>query len=244
MKNNPRKAGAKLIVVIILFLLALGVAWLVIFNYFVSKDLNRKALGGIAWFGFDNKNALQGWEEKIIKGKVLYNINTSRADGYLNALSKGSASGIIYWLKFNPKIEPMVSWKWRVSKFPDKKSSAKEDNWWVEKDDYAARFYVIFPKFPFFRLHCLEYVWDDDLPKGTILKNPNFNNLRIIVIESGSANLGKWVSVERNIYDDYKKVFGKEPGSVGAIALMTDADNTASQAEAQYDEIRVGYGRQ
>jgi hypothetical protein len=135
----------------------------------------------------------------------------------------------------------MVGWKWKVTKFPERQPGVYEDSGWVEKDDYAARFYIIFPRFPFFRLQCLEYVWDAKLPIGTISTNPNFKNLKIIVAESGENNLGKWVTVERNIYEDFKKLFGKNPGNAGAIAIMTDADNTASTAEAQYNDIEVGY---
>jgi hypothetical protein len=49
---------------------------------------------------------------------------------------------------------------------------------------------------------------------------------------------------ERNIYEDYKKAFGRKPGAVGAIALMTDTDNTLSVAEAFYKDIKVGYKKE
>ena len=87
----------------------------------------------------------------------------------------------------------------------------------------------------------LEYVWDKNLPEGTIMSSPYFGNIKIIVVESGWQNVGNWAFEERNIYEDYKKAFGRKPGEVGAIALMTDTDNTASTAEANYDEIKVGY---
>jgi len=198
---------------------------------------------GVAWFTFDQSNALKLWEEKIFKGKVLYSIKKDRSGGYLNAYSENAASAILYWLKFEPVKKPMVSWKWKVTKFPKKTGGEYGESSWIEKEDYAARFYVIFPKFPFFRMKSLEYIWDKNLPVGSILTNPNFKNLKIIVIESGEKNLGRWVSVERNVFEDFKKAFGRNPGNVGAIAIMTDAENTASTAEAQYDEIKVGYDK-
>ncbi|MFA5157393.1 MAG: DUF3047 domain-containing protein [Candidatus Omnitrophota bacterium] len=202
----------------------------------------EKLFRGVAWFKFDRKDALEGWEEKIFKGKVIYSVISDRKDSYLNAYSNRSASGIIYWLKFNPRKEPMVGWKWKVTRFPETKEPAPagEDSW-LERDDYAARFYVIFPRFPFFRSQCLEYIWAKDLPLGTVLTNPTFRNLKIIVVESGEQNLGKWVSVERNIFEDFTKHFDSKPGPAGAIALMTDSENTGSTAEAQYNDIEVGY---
>ncbi len=206
--------------------------------------LREKIFSGIAWFKFNKKSALKEWQEKIFKGKVLYSVVIADgANGYLDAYSNNSASGILYWLNFDPIKKPMVSWKWKVIKFPEATAQASTGEGWLEKEDYAARFYIIFPKFPFFRVKCLEYIWDKQLPVGTVLTNPAFKNLKIIVAESGEQNLGNWVYIERNVYDDFKKIFGRVPSNVGAIAIMTDSENTASTAQAQYDEIKVGYER-
>ncbi|NQT90071.1 MAG: DUF3047 domain-containing protein [Candidatus Omnitrophica bacterium] len=191
-------------------------------------------------FSFKEEKALSEWEEKIFKGRVLYVVEDGKLGRYLSAYSKESASGIFYKIKFDPKKEPMVSWKWKVVKFPEKKSMRSESDW-IEKDDYAARFYVIFPRLAFNLTKSLEYVWDEDIPEGTVMTSPYFKNIKIIVIESGKKNLGKWVSEERNVYEDYKLAFGRNPGEAGAIAIMTDTDNSLSTAEAHYDEVKVGY---
>ena len=73
------------------------------------------------------------------------------------------------------------------------------------------------------------------------MSSPYFKNIKLMVIESGENNIGQWVFEKRNIYEDYKRVFGRSPSSrVGAIALMTDTDNTLSTAEAVYRDIKVG----
>lgn len=192
-------------------------------------------------FPFKKENALDEWEEKIFKGRVIYSVKVKKTDGYLSAYSKNTASGIIYRIRFYPKREPMVSWKWKVLKFPKKEKLGTSYGDWIEQDDYAARFYVIFPRLAFNLTKSLEYVWDKDLPEGTIITSPYSKNIKIIVIESGNRNLRRWVFEERDVYEDFKKAFGREPGEVGAIAIMTDTDNTASTAEAHYDEIKVGY---
>lgn len=192
-------------------------------------------------FLFKKKEALREWEEKIFRGRVLYSIKVNKTDGYLVAHSENAASGIFYKLKFDPNKEPMVSWKWKVVKFPEKGEVKSKGGEWIEQDDYAARFYVIFPRLAFNLTKALEYVWDENLPEGTIMSSPYFKNIKIIVAESGTKNLKKWVQEERNIYDDFMKAFGRKPPEVGAIAIMTDTDNSASTAEAHYDNIRVGY---
>jgi hypothetical protein len=226
---------------IIIFLGGISCFYLLVVPFPIKKIAQHKVFRGIAWFRFDQQNALSGWEEKVFKGKVSYRVEADKNDTYLEAYSRNAASGIVRWLKFNPIKYPYVSWRWKVLQFPGKKKGSYQDNWWIEKDDYAARFYIIFPRFPFFRYQCLEYVWDEFLPKGTVLTNPSYSGLKIIVAESGRENLGKWVDIERNLNEDFKKYFGGTPGNVGAIAIMTDADNTTSTAEAQYNDIEVGY---
>ncbi|MDP2940295.1 MAG: DUF3047 domain-containing protein [Candidatus Omnitrophota bacterium] len=196
------------------------------------------------WFPFNKENALDEWQEKIFKGKVLYVVKSQRGKGYLLAKSEKAASGIFYRITFDPRKYPMISWKWQVNQFPAKNLAAKSSKGWIERDDYAARFYVIFPAFYFMNTKCLEYVWDQTQPKGKILTSPYFRNIKLIITESGSSNLGKWVFVERNIAQDFEAAFGRPiRQKVSAIAIMTDADNTNSSAEANYSEIKVGYGK-
>jgi hypothetical protein len=194
------------------------------------------------WFPFNRDNALEEWEEKVFENKVLYAVQPQKEGGYLSAKSEKACSGLIYRMEFNPKKFPMISWRWKVSQFPDKEAVGRKKGGWIEKDDYAARVYVIFPSWYFLHTRCIEYVWDETMGEETILTSPYFRNIKLIVIESGRKNLGKWVFEERNIYEDYKKVYGRYPFSdVGAIALMTDTDNTLSTAEAAYTDIKVGY---
>jgi hypothetical protein len=192
-------------------------------------------------FPFNEENALSQWQEKIFKNRVFYSIKVKKRDSYLSAHSDNSASGIFYDIRFDPKEFPMVSWQWKVVRFPSRSGIEDEGSDWIEKDDFAARIYIIFPRLSFNLTKCLQYVWDKELPAGTIITSPYSDNIKLIIAESGRRNLGKWVYEERNIYEDYKEAFGREPGQVGAIAIMTDTDNTQSEAEAHYKKLKVGY---
>lgn len=193
------------------------------------------------WFPFNKENSLQEWQEKIFKNRVVYSVESEKKDGYLLAKSDKACSGLVYRMSFDSRKLPMMSWEWKVAKFPDKAQADSAKTGWIEKDDYAARVYVVFPSWNFLNIKSIEYIWDEDLPEGTIITSPYFGNIRLIVAESGRKNLNKWVAEERNIYEDYKKCFKATPPLVGAIALMTDTDNTLSTAEASYKNIRVGY---
>ncbi len=197
------------------------------------------------WFPFNEKSALLEWQEKVFKGRVLYTVTPDDPTGYLKAQSDKACSGLIYKIRFNAQDFPMISWQWKVNQFPgESKTSeaASPAGGWLEKDDYAARVYVIFPSWNFMNIRSLEYIWDEAVPEGTVLTSPFSANIKLIVIQSGRERLNQWVVEERNITEDYRKAFGKKSAvNVGAIALMTDADNTASTAEAEYKDIKVGY---
>jgi len=217
------------------FIFAASALVFIVFTHFTSAyDLPK-------WFPFNKQNSLQEWQEKIFKDKVIYTIEGSDKNGYLLARSDKACSGLVYKIQFHPKESPMISWQWNVTRFPAKTGSGSEAGGWIEKDDYAARVYIIFPSWIFTSTRSLEYVWAEDLAEGSVITSPYFRNIKLMVIESGKKNMGQWVSEERNIYEDYKKCFGSSPPVVGAIALMTDTDNTLSTAEASYKDVRVGY---
>lgn len=83
----------------------------------------------------------------------------------------------------------------------------------------------------------LMYVWDARAPVGAVIVNPRSDRVRKIVVESGAAGLGQWRHYRRNLVDDYRLAFGKTPGTLLAVALMTDGDNTSSQLSTWYRDI-------
>jgi hypothetical protein len=190
------------------------------------------------WFPFSAERSLNEWETKIFKGRVVYEVK----EDTLHALSKSSASAIFYKIRqrFMAQDYPMLSWKWRVVRFPDQEKLKTRQG--IERDDYAARVYVIFPSIFIFSSKVLEYVWDEAAPLESISSSPYSGNIKLIVAHSGNREIGKWVSEERNIINDYRRAFGRYPSlRVGAIALMSDADTINDIAEAYFDDIKIGY---
>ncbi|MFA5090276.1 MAG: DUF3047 domain-containing protein [Candidatus Omnitrophota bacterium] len=223
--------------------------WLVSFLFlllvFAFLKMDTWALELPKWFIFSSERSLDEWENKIFKGRVIYEVRRQYPESFLHALSQGSASAIFYRLKerFKAEDRPMISWKWKVIKFPDKEKIRTRQG--IEKDDYAARVYVIFPSIFFLSSKALEYVWDETAPEGTICTSPYSQSIKLIVVHTGKDESGKWVFEERNIFNDYQKAFGHKPGlKVGAVALMSDADNTQDVSEAYFNDIKVGYKKE
>lgn len=187
-------------------------------------------------FNFNDGKALNKWKSMIINGKVTYRLVQHDDGGHVNAVSEKACSALYYRIGYKLKEYPYLRWKWRVLQFPDK-SRAKTDE---EKDDYAARVYVIFPFLSFSSSKFIEYVWAENLPVGTILDSPDGKNIKMVVVRSGKEENSEWVVDTRNVYEDYISVFGQKPRrKVGAIAIMCDADSTKTLAESLFDDIMI-----
>jgi hypothetical protein len=96
---------------------------------------------------------------------------------------------------------------------------------------------VIFPHWFFPKTRTLNYIWANHLPQGTFLPNAYTANAMMIAVESGSQRAGQWLTERRDIVADYRQAFGGDPPRLGAIAVMTDTDNTGAMATAWFDDL-------
>ena len=85
----------------------------------------------------------------------------------------------------------------------------------------------------------LMYVWDNQAPVGSVVVNPRTDRVRKIVLDSGAAQLGRWRDHQRHLASDFRRVFGEAPGPLQSVAVMTDADNTRSTAQAWYGPVTL-----
>jgi hypothetical protein len=176
-----------------------------------------------------------GWQEKVYNRPVSWKAE-EEGGPVLHGTSDGTASMLYRDLDYDANAEPLVSWRWKVTRLPKKGPENTRAN-----DDYGARVYFFFPGWSFLTSYVLEYVWDNETPAGTVKTSPSSGKCKLIVVNSGTADLGKWVAVERNLKEDFTKAFGWAPDrNVGGIGFMTDSDNTRSSAEAYYGPVTIG----
>jgi hypothetical protein len=84
----------------------------------------------------------------------------------------------------------------------------------------------------------LMYVWDAELPVGTVVISRRTDRIRKIVVDSGRSELRRWRDHRRNLRQDFERAFGEAPGPLMSVALMSDSDNTQSEAQAWYGPVR------
>jgi hypothetical protein len=84
----------------------------------------------------------------------------------------------------------------------------------------------------------LMYVWCPKRAVGTVVHNPRTDRIRKIVVANPSSGLDTQ-AIQRNIVADYERAFGRAPGRLIGIAIMTDSDNTRGRARTLYGPIEI-----
>jgi hypothetical protein len=131
---------------------------------------------------------------------------------------------------------PILSWRWRVDEIP-----AGADERYTETNDSPAAVSVVFgTRFPMTPI-TIRWVWSSTLPVGAVAYRPGRGRAHNVVLGSGSVGLGEWVTVERNVVEDYVAIHGKAPpNEPQAILIQSDANRTpGGAAEAAYDDFRA-----
>lgn len=147
---------------------------------------------------------------------------------------------------------PMLCWRWRVAA-----PLQTADMTTKAGDDYAARVYLSFAVPPdtlglgtrlALKLAralrgnqvpdaAVNYVWDNTHTVGTWQANAYTDRARMLVLRTGSADAGRWVTERRDVAADFAKAFGHAPRRLTGVAVASDTDNTGETAHAGFAEF-------
>lgn len=174
------------------------------------------------------------WEQKRFQGQTQYAVIEQAGEKVLMARSDAAASALVFKKKYSLGDYPILSWRWKVESIIREGDARAKSG-----DDYAARIYVVFPHWFVPMTRSINYIWANKLQKEAHLPSRYAANSVMVAVQSGAENVGLWISERRNVREDYIRIFGKEPPAVGAIAIMTDTDDTGDIAIAWYDDLRI-----
>lgn len=174
------------------------------------------------------------WNLKEFAGRAQVEVVREDSRLAFRLVSRGSSFALYRDVVLDLRQFPILTWRWKVLSLP-----AGGDVRQRTSDDQAAQVYLIFPRWPAPRINSdvVGYVWDTRAPVETKLTSPQAANVKVVVLQSGAARLAQWVREERNVYQDYVELFGREPPRIGQVALMVDSDHTRSQAEALIEDL-------
>jgi len=141
---------------------------------------------------------------------------------------------------------PIVTWKWKVENIlrgNDEKTKGGDDHpirifFVFEPDESKQAFWFRLKRFIYLdRIHghpmggrFTEYLWSSHLQPGDIINDPGKPWQKLMVVEGGSLNLGKWISYKKNLYEDFRKLYGEELRRLIFIGILNDTDQTGQEA--------------
>lgn len=200
---------------------------------------------------FSNDDAAAAWKLFTVEGSVN-DLQHLVSDGTLQLTSDSSAGLLWRAFDFDPRAEPLMTWRWRVSRTFDTSSPLSP-----EFDNFPARLLVGF-----------DAGWDDAGPaalswrrkvervtgvtppsraicytfggnlSSTEAVDATFGEGRIVVVNLRVRGEG-WLDEVRDIAGDYRAVFREEPPRVMALGLGCDSHRLKLRAQAWFDDITI-----
>jgi hypothetical protein len=128
---------------------------------------------------------------------------------------------------------PVLSWEWKAVTLPEQGDIRGEIR------DQVARIVLMFP--PRYRPRMLGYVWDTRAPVGAEAHTKQTMLDRwLVVVRSGSADVGRWVREARNVERDYTRLFGGTPPAPMAVGVESHSEDAAHASEVYIGPITLG----
>jgi hypothetical protein len=200
----------------------------------------------------------EGWQAHVIRrDRSLTDYRIVRRDGrqVLEAHALRSTSGLSCNVDIDPLRRPWLSWSWRVDRFPAGVSIADD-----ERDDSPARIVLAFDgdastlrlrdrmfsdlvelvtgqPLPF---ATLMYTWDGEAAPEQVIAYPRSGRIQYLVVEKGAQRTGRWLAYRRNVRDDYRRIYGTEPGRIRQVGVLCDSDDLALELQAWFGDIALG----
>jgi hypothetical protein len=181
------------------------------------------------------------WKAKSDEGRSIYAVKAEDGRKFVHADAKDAASQIGYEQKWQLKDFPVLQWQWRADTFPTGSNERVKNGY-----DSVLAVYVAFGRSPLVK--GIKYVWSDVLPKGDKFTSLTSGRIKVVVLESGRALKGTWVTERRDVLADYRELFGPADATPVArgIAVLTDSDDTHSRSVGDYgpfDTFPAGAGK-
>jgi hypothetical protein len=186
--------------------------------------------------GSDPDGVPNGWQLKEKAGRASLSI--VNVDGLKAVQLRSTNTSFSLQRQVNADLKkfPILSWKWKVTKLPE-----GGDFRHSKTDDQAAQLFVAFNK-----RQMIVYIWDTTAPKDLIGEAlaPPFMSIKVVVLRSAKEDAGKWLTESRNVYEDYRKLYGDTPSPpvAAGVRLQINTQHTRSSAESYFADLAFETG--
>lgn len=178
---------------------------------------------------------VEEWEHHKFVSETKYALVKEDGKPAIQAVGQESSSGLYKKIEYSLREYPWLEWAWKLEK-----AHKTADLRLREKEDMALGIFLIFsPSWLMpWKTKTVAYVWSGANHRpGQILMGPNHH---YYVLQAGEEKKGRWITERRNLYEDYKRIYGiypkKDPRAIG---LFTDNDQTKEPVKGYYGPIRA-----
>jgi DUF3047 family protein len=180
-----------------------------------------------------------GWEVRTVPGTAVatFRADPSGADGagvLVTEADDASATFATQLKGTDLRRTPLLRWRWRVLEFPRDADGRVKD-----RDDQAIGIYVSYGGI--LGQRSIAYRWETNTPVGTegdATYGAGLVKVHWIAVRNQSDGTGEFRIDERNVADDFQRVFGFVPTDP-IIAVTTNSQYTRTRAVAELDWIEL-----
>lgn len=182
--------------------------------------------------GFDgvpNENGVpEPWELDFFRGSSQVSIESHEVQaGAVSSIVHLTCDQSSFWIEQELDLDPAVyrtlTWDWKALKLPPEGDVRRK-----AANDQALQLLVAFKG-----RKTISYIWDSNAPKGRDFDDsiPVLMSIKAIIVESGSDHVGKWRHYEVSLFEDFRRLYGREPGQIVGIRVQTNSQHTQSIGE-------------
>ncbi len=161
----------------------------------------------------DERGLPKGWiaQKETPDPAQVYQVRKEGDRVYLAA--SGRPNRLFKKIKWNPNQYPFLSWKWRIKNVPTDSQKERRAAVYVSLD----RDFFGIPKIT-------KYLWSSLAPVGQEISG-GFTAASTIVVRSGPAQAGEWITETINVLEDFKRLHGGVPSNEAyGIGVMTSLE--------------------
>jgi len=200
--------------------------------HFVSARAAADELRVLEFNEKHNQAPPHGWELETHHGAATLATVREEVGTALKLHSDKSSFSIQKYIDVDLKSTPWLVWEWKVTAVPEQGDFTK-----TERDDQAAQLILAFSKSFWEMQKTVSYIWGSTAPIGTMGdtaagKLLPLIDLKAVVVRSGKQDMGKWITESRNVFEDYKQLYGKEPERVVGVRIQINSQHTKAKAES------------
>ena len=135
-------------------------------------------------------------------------------------------------LNWSLQKRPILRWSWRAKALPEGANERDSD-----RNDTGGAVYVTFGTDWLGRPKSIKYTYSSALPVGTTV---DYGPLKVLVVASKPDDgTDRWITHERNVVEDYERLFGESPptDTPPALAIWGDSNTMKSNSVVDFDDI-------